>query len=114
MTDNNSIIYDNNFVPKIIKRNRKNKFTKKRRPYKSYNEAKWNWNDIFKEIDELKNNKTKNFLKIISIKHGIVYSTLKNKYYNFFNNKIKINNKKHRGVFIDVKKFLQINKNLKC
>lgn len=42
MTNNNSIIYDNNFVPKIIKRNRKIKFTEKRRPYKSYNEAKWN------------------------------------------------------------------------
>ena len=97
MTDNKLIIYDTNFKPKITKRNRNKKFTVKRRPYKSYNEAKWNWSDIFIEIDQLIIDKNKNFFKITSIKYGIVYSTLKNKYYDFKNNKIIIDNKEHRG-----------------
>jgi hypothetical protein len=61
MTDNKLIIYDKNFKPKITKRNRNKKFIVKRRPYKSYNEAKWNWLDVFTEIDQLIINKNKNF-----------------------------------------------------
>jgi hypothetical protein len=51
MTDNQLIIYDQNFKPKITKQNRNKKFTVKRRPYKLYNDAKWNLTDVFIEID---------------------------------------------------------------
>ena len=96
MTDNKLITYDDKFQPKIIKRIRNKKFTEKRRPYKTYNNAKWKWIDIFIEIDQLKINNIKNFFNITSIKYGIVYYTLKNKYYDFKNNKIIIDNKEHR------------------
>lgn len=99
MTNSNKIINydDNNFKPKIIKRLRNKKFTEKRSPYKTYNNAKWNWNDIFIEINELKMNKITNFFQIISNKYNIVYSTLKNKFYDFYNKKIIINGKENRG-----------------
>jgi hypothetical protein len=90
------IINDQNFKPKITKRKRNKKFTVKRRPYKSYNDAKWNWTDVFIEINQLIIDKNKNFFKITPIKYGIVYCTLKNKYYDFKNNKIIIDNKEHR------------------
>ncbi len=97
MTDNQLIIYDQNFKPKITKQKRNKKFTVKKRPYKSYNDAKQNQTDVFIKIDQLIIDKNKNFFKITSIKYGIVYSTLKNKYYDFKNNKIIIDNKEHRG-----------------
>ena len=84
MIDNQLIIYDKNFKQKITKRNRNKKFTIKRRPYKSYNDAKLNWSDVFIEIDQLIIDKNKN-------------------------NKIIIDNKEHRE---DIIKFLLLNKNL--
>ena len=95
--DNKLITNNDIFQPNNVKRLRKKKFTNKRRPYKTYNDAPWEWNAIFIEIDILKIQKIKNFLNITSIKYGIVYSTLKNKYYDFKNNKIIIDNKEHRG-----------------
>jgi hypothetical protein len=66
-------------LPKKIRRNRTKKFTKKRQPYKSYLQADWTWSDVFLEIDDLK--KTDDtFLKTISLKYGINYSTLSKKY----------------------------------
>ena len=84
-------------LPLTIKRIRTKKFTPKRQPYKTYINANWSWVDVFNNIDSLKLNKVSNFFIIISKKFGIVLSTLKNKYYDFKNNKIKIDNKEHRG-----------------
>ena len=95
--ENNLIVYDNNFKPKITKRNRNKKFTEKRRPYKTYLDAKWEWSCIFIELDELKLTKTNDYLKLTSTKYGIVYSTLKNKYYNYKNKNIKYDKIEHRG-----------------
>lgn len=97
----NLIIIKNNIndeqKPIINKRLRNKKFTTKRRPYKTYNDAKWTWDEIFIKIDNLKLIGTKDFFKQISIEYGIILSTLKNKYYDFKNNKIIIDNKEHRG-----------------
>ena len=87
-----------NELPLIVKRYiRKKKFTIIRRPYKAYNNALWTWDTVFNEIDNLKLIHPNNFFSSISIKYGIVISTLKNKYYDFKNNKIIIDNKEHRG-----------------
>ena len=88
---------DNEYKSIINKRLRNKKFTTERRPYKTYNDAKWTWSEIFIKIDNLKLIGTIDFFKQISIKYGIVLSTLKNKYYDFKNNKIIIDNKEHRG-----------------
>ena len=61
---------------KTIKVLRESKFTEKRNPYKKYNKAKWNWTEIFKEIDLLKNDTSK-ILKATSKKYNINYKTLK-------------------------------------
>jgi hypothetical protein len=83
-----------NELPLIVKRYiRKKKFTIIRRPYKAYNNALWSWDTVFTEIDNLKLIHPNNFFSSISIKFGIVISTLKNKYYDFKNNKIIIDNK---------------------
>ncbi len=73
-------------LPKNIKYKRNKKYTEKRYPYKSYLKAKWNWEDVFNEIDELKINDNK-FFKIISTKYAIKYSTLRHKYNSFCKNK---------------------------
>jgi hypothetical protein len=79
-----------------FKRIRESKFTEKRNPYKKYQKAKWNWTDIFKEIDLLKNNTSK-ILKKTSIKYNINYKTLKNKYSKYSKeNKFNIN-EENRG-----------------
>ena len=82
---------------KIIKRKRNKKFTTIRRPYKAYNNAPWKWSDVFTEINNLKLINVHNFFIVVSVKYGIVLSTLKNKYYDLKNNKITIDNKEHRG-----------------
>ena len=71
-------------LPLDIKRNGKVKFTEKRNPYKKYQKAKWNWIDIFSEIESLKNESK--IFKTISQKYNINYSTLRNKYNKFKNN----------------------------
>jgi hypothetical protein len=83
----------------IIKRLRSKKFTTKRRPYKTYLNASSLWNDIFNKIANLKLDGITNFFIIISNKFSIILSTLKNKYYDFKNNKIIIDNKEYRGGF---------------
>ena len=85
---------------KYKKRNnyRSKKFTKKRNPYKAYNNAEWNWDSVFYEINNLKINNKKGYIKIISKKYGINYNTLKYKYYLWNNDKIsKINNENRGG-----------------
>ena len=72
-------------------------FTKNRRPYKSYINAPWTWNEVFNDLNQLKNNNVSDFFIKISVKYGILYKTLTNKYRDFNNNKIIIDNKEHRG-----------------
>ena len=70
---------DNQTLPiKIIRKHNKT-YTKKRQPYKTYLQADWNWSDIFKEIEDTKKYSS-TYLKDISNKYGIKYSTLSNKY----------------------------------
>ena len=40
-----------NSLPIKTKRHRESKFTEKRNPYKKYLNAKWEWTDIFYEIE---------------------------------------------------------------
>jgi transposase len=82
--------------PLKIKRNRDKTFTTKRNNYKSYHNAKWTWTEILNELDNIKN-KEKNFIKVISLKYNIVYSTLKHKYNDYKNNKINNINEENRG-----------------
>jgi len=98
-----------NNLPKYIKYRTCKKYTEKRNPYKSYLGANWKWSDIFNEIDNLKKN-TNNFIKHVSTKYGIKYSTLCNKY-NYYNKYLRsdaiINvNEENRGgcnkIFSDV------------
>jgi hypothetical protein len=67
-----------------IKKIREQKFTKIKNPYKRYNKAKWNWSDIFTEIEFLKDEEPK-VIKNISVKYNINYGTLRNKYNKFKN-----------------------------
>ena len=87
---------NDNILPLNIKRNKENKFTEKRNPYKKYQKAKWNWSDIFNEIESLKD-ESKIFVKI-SQKYNINYGTLKNKYCKFKNNKSNEYDNENRGV----------------
>ena len=74
------------------------KFTEKRNPYKKYQRAKWKWTEIFCEIDSFKNDNIPNIMKNISLKYGINYGTLRNKY-NKFKNDLEYNDfdKENRG-----------------
>lgn len=83
-------------LPKNVKRHTSKKFTKKRRPYKSYLNAEWKWEDVFIEIDKIKDTKV-NFLRIIADKYGIIYGTLKNKYNKMHNNTTNVNTENRGG-----------------
>ena len=82
----------NKKLPIKITRIRKSKFTEKRNPYKKYLDAKWNWTDIINEI-----NNTKTSIKEISKRYNINYTTLRQKYSFFKNNKIRNINDENRG-----------------
>lgn len=73
---------NNQILPIKIVRKRNKTYTQKRQPYKTYLQADWNWSDIFKEIEVTKLNRL-TYLKDISNKYGIKYSTLSNKYSNY-------------------------------
>ena len=62
-----------------LKRIREQNFTPVHNHYKTYNEAPWDWIDIFKQIESLKAT-TNMFFKEISIKYDINRNTLRNKY----------------------------------
>ena len=72
------------FGKQKIKRYRESKFTEKRNPYKKYQKAKWNWMDIFLEIDSLKNKESK-VIVTVAQKYNINYGTLRNKYNKYKN-----------------------------
>jgi transposase len=86
---------NNDYCSKKIKILRKPKFTKKKNPYKKYQLADWNWEDIFFELDLIKNEPK--YFKIISEKYGINIKTLRNKFYDYEKNKIKNINEENRG-----------------
>jgi hypothetical protein len=65
------------------------RFTQIRTPYKSYLLANWSWNDVFDELDSLKETST-TYLKDTAIKYGILYKTLANKYGAYCKDKEKI------------------------
>jgi|SRR5271154_3900206 len=81
---------ENQKLPKHIKIKRNKKYTKIRKPYKTYQNAEWNWSNIFIEIDELKIT-SNTYLKDITEKYGMIYSTLANKYANYCKNTNKNN-----------------------
>lgn len=83
-------------LPKNIKCKKNKKYTEKRNPYKTYLCAKWTWEDIFNEIDEIKEN-INNFIQVTSIKYGINYDTLIHKYNLYCKNKNKQFDKENRG-----------------
>ena len=76
--------------PVNIKRIKKYKYPKIRNNYKKYQYANWNWEDIFVEIDGLKENGMREYIKYVSIKYNVNYSTLKHKYDNWKNGKAVI------------------------
>ena len=90
-----SHIYMDIEKPIKISRNRKNKFTEKRNPYKKYLNAKWKWTDIFNEITNICH--LKNFIKITAEKYNINYITLKHKYNNYKKDNINNINNENRG-----------------
>ena len=67
---------------KKIKYKKRVKYTQKRRPYKSYYVADWTWNEVLSESLILRE-KENNFLYVISKKYGIIYETLKSKFYQY-------------------------------
>jgi hypothetical protein len=67
-------------LPKNIKYHRKERYPQVRNNYRKYKNAKWNWEDILKETEILKNENTINYLKIIAEKYNIPYGTLKDKF----------------------------------
>ena len=80
-------------VPVNIKRYRERKFTEKRDNYKNYNNAKWDWNDIFAKIENKERCK-----KEIAKAYNIKYKTLLDKYKKWVDNeKKKIIKKENRG-----------------
>jgi len=72
--------------PKKILRHQKKNYPMKRDNYKNYKNAKWKWINVFLEIEKIKMENIHSYIKIISDKYNIKYSTLKNKY-----NKWKVN-----------------------
>ena len=83
--------------PIKIKKLREQKFTEIKNPYKRYNKAKWNWIDIFNEIESLKDDESK-IVKNIALKYNINYGTLRNKYNKFKNDHIYHNfDEENRG-----------------
>ncbi len=90
----------NTQIPKNIKRNKPKTYTKKRNNYKPYLSADFKWNEIFIEIDKIKN-ETSKYLKLISNKYGIKYSTLSHKYNKYREYaKIVTKNKINQKIFL--------------
>lgn len=53
----------NKIEPKTIKYKKNKTYTEKRDSYKSYLNAKWKWDEIFCEIDSIKNYTSSNSKK---------------------------------------------------
>ena len=84
-----------NTLPKQIKQKRIKSFTTKRDSYKTYLSANWTWIEVIEEANSIKNNNN-NFLRTLSKKYNIKYSTLKNKY-NLYCKKSTLVNIENRG-----------------
>jgi hypothetical protein len=82
--------------PIQIKRTKNSKFTEKRNPYKKYQKAKWEWIDVFLEIQFLIDEP--NIIKNTAKKYNINYKTLRNKFSKFKNDvSCEDVNNEHRG-----------------
>ena len=86
----------NKYTPIKLNYKERKKYPNKRNPYKPYLKSNWNWKEIFKEIEDIKDNDRK-FIKTVAIKYNITHVTLKKKYNMYCKNK-KINfDKEYRG-----------------
>jgi hypothetical protein len=79
-------------LPKKIIRHRKISYPKVRDNYRRYKNAEWKWEDVFNEIDTLKNENHANYIKTIAENRNIKYSTLKRKYTQWKNSENNIVN----------------------
>jgi hypothetical protein len=85
-------------LPRTIIPRPKVYFPKTRNNYRKYNNADWDWNDIFEEIETLKITEA-NYIKIVSTKYNIKYETLRKKYNKWVSNdKIPVIMKETRGI----------------
>jgi hypothetical protein len=66
-------------LPIAINKLKKTEYPTKRNNYRRYKNAKWKWEDIFKDIELLKNQNDQSYMIKISQKYNIPYSTLKMK-----------------------------------
>ena len=91
-------------LPIKIKKLRKTEYPTKRNNYRSYKNAKWNWEDAFKDIEILKRQNDSSFIKKISTKYNIPYNTLRGKYNEWKNeNKSFVNDNRggHNRIFTE-------------
>jgi hypothetical protein len=84
-------------VPIKIVKKRQVAYPNKRDNYRRYNNATWKWEDVFEEIETLKNEGKLNYIEIVSVNKNIKYGTLRNKYNEWKNNKELNINEDHRG-----------------
>jgi DDE superfamily endonuclease/Tc5 transposase-like DNA-binding protein len=73
-------------LPKKIYRRQKKNYTEKRDNYKKYYNSNWKWNEVFNEIEKLKLENVKSYIKIVAKKYNIKYDTLKKKYSKWIHN----------------------------
>lgn len=90
---------DSEQLPIKIKWKKKKRYTYIRSNYKNYNDSDTSWCDIFKEADNMRNNKESKFLVKLAAKYNCNYKTLKNKYSEWQNNddNDNKNDEEHRG-----------------
>lgn len=85
-----------------IKLNRKivSHYSTVRDNYKNYKNMPWNWLTIFRAIERSKKNGDKTYIKLVSEKYNIKYTTLKNKYYKWLDDgkPMEFNNEDNRGL----------------
>lgn len=81
---------------KIIK-NKKIAYPTHRDNYRRYKNATWKWEEVFAEIETLRNEGNTNYIEIVSIKRNIKYGTVRNKYNIWKHNKEMDINEDNRG-----------------
>lgn len=72
-------------IPIKTKKLRKTEYPTKRNNYRRYENSKWKWENVFNDIEILKSQNGNQYMKKISTKYNIPYSTLKMKYSNWKN-----------------------------
>ena len=84
-------------IPKKIKKIRKVKYPKKRDNYRRYSNADWEWEDVLKDVETQKDGGDNHYMKTISERYNIKYSTLQRKYSKWKNNKCLQNDERRGG-----------------